>query len=288
MVPIEVQNTYLSEAIKNEKLNAFYCLLQSTSISNSEQDLAEIDKIYYNIINSISENNKQKFNENYLILSRRTPGDNSPFVHNDLLIFSIIVGLFKFSFSRDWIKTVIAKRSKSSITTTFDNIINENYQSKSNNQEITTVFLHLLDNQTFPDDILEDAYKGIINNQNLYQGKNDFNSLIAIKAFEIIITIKEIGDRGEYSYLKEFESRFKKRIKIVSKILYIILLIAIFYYLIQLATDLTEKNKALKDFLGNADLVLGILGYSLATGLFAIFRKKVELFMLWLFGYNNR
>ena len=66
MVSIEVQNTYLSEAIKNEKLSAFYSLLQSKTTLITGQDLAEIDKVYYNIINSIGENSRQKFNENYL------------------------------------------------------------------------------------------------------------------------------------------------------------------------------------------------------------------------------
>jgi hypothetical protein len=50
----------------------------------------------------------------------------------------------------------------------------------------------------------------------------------------------------------------------------------------------TRLNELRKEFIGNADIVLGILGYSLATGLFAIFRKKVEILILSVFGYNKK
>jgi len=285
MVSLEKQNNYLSNAIKNEKLLAFYSMLQLSKFDYSKDNLSEIDDIYFKIINSVIKNNKQNFKDSYKVISKRVPSESTPFIHNDLQIFSIILAVFIFNEDRSWIKMVIGKRSESLITTTFENILNDNYQSNSNVQEIITVFLYLTNKEKLTNEILESTYKSILNNPNLFENKNDFHIIIALKAFESILSlIKEFPNREEHNFLKSFEIRFKKRIKAFSSFIYSIVLLLGVYYLYQLVL----LNKDVKDFLDNLNAVLGILGYlAISGGLFAAFRKKFELLLLKLFGYNK-
>jgi hypothetical protein len=286
MVSLEKQNNYLTKAIKNEKLLAFYSLLQLLKFKYSSTDLSEIDEIYFRIINSVIKNNRKDFKDCYKVISKRIPTENSPFIHNDLLIFSIILAVSIFKEDRSWIKMVVRKRAKSSISTTFENILNENYQSNSNVQEIITVFLYLTKEDKLTSDILESTYKSILNNTNLFENKNDFHIIISLKAFESILSlIKEFPNREEHNFLKSFEIRFKKRIKTFSSFIYSAILLLGVYYLY----ELVSLNKDVKDFLDNLNAVLGILGYlAISGGLFAAFRKKFELIILKLFGYDKK
>ena len=110
MVSLEEQNTYLSNAVKNEKLRAFYSMLQLSRFNYSDSDLSEIDEIYFKIINSIINKSKGDFGKYYAKISKRIPVEDTPFIHNDYLIFPIILGVFLFDEDKKWIKMVVRKQ----------------------------------------------------------------------------------------------------------------------------------------------------------------------------------
>jgi hypothetical protein len=286
MVSLEEQNTYLSSALKNEKLRAFYSMLQLSSFEYSNDDLNEIDFIYFKIITSIIDNNKSSFKTCYEKINKRVPLESTPFIHNDYLIFSIILGTFLFNQDKSWIKMVVGKRAKSQITSTFESILNDNYGNNSNIQEIVTVFLFLTEKQKLTNETLEATYKSILNSPDLFQNKNDFQILISLKAFESILSlIKEFPNREEFNSLKAFEVQFKKRVKTVSNIIYSIVLLIAVYYLFRLVS----LNQEIKDFLDNLNTVFGILGYlAISGGLFAAFKKRFESIIFRLLGYSKK
>jgi hypothetical protein len=285
MVSLELQNSYLSKAIQNDRLRAYYSLLQLEVFDYSSEGLGDIDKVYYGIINSIVKRNKEEFQDYYDKMSKRTPNENSPFIYHDLLIFSIVVGVFIFESDKSWLKKAIAKRKESSIRTTFDNILNENYQSKSNISEVISVFLHLTEEEKPTDEILESTYTSILNNKELFKNKNDFQALTAIKAFELILgSIREFPNRKDYVFLKSFETRFDKRIRLFSSLIYSMVLLIGVYYLFQLVSF----NQKVKEFLDNLNAVIGVLGYlAINGGLFAAFKNNFELAIKRLFGYRK-
>jgi hypothetical protein len=284
MVSLEQQNNYLSNAIRNDKLKAFYSMLQLANFEYSKENLSEVDEIYFKIINSIIKKNKQSFIDSYKDLSKRVPSDNTPFIHNDLQIFSTILAVFIFDEDRSWITMVVGKRSKSLITTTFENILNDNYQSNNNVQEIITVFLYLTKNENLTSEILESTYKSILNNPNLFENKNDFHIIISLKAFESILSlIKKFPNREEYNFLKEFEKKFKKRILYLSNFLYYLVLIVCIYYLFKII----RSNEDLKNILQDLGSILSLLGLAIGGSLFAVFKNKFQLQILKIYGYNN-
>jgi hypothetical protein len=93
----------------------------------------------------------------------------------------------RFGIAKDWIKGVLENRPQSPMTTTFGNLVDENYQSTSSLPELTLVFMNLQDTLEIPEEILRTACSSIVQNQRLFDGKSDFLSLISIRAFELLI-----------------------------------------------------------------------------------------------------
>lgn len=119
-------------------------LLTGKTITQPQgDDFSETDDIYFGIISAIQSNDKTAFEKHYGKKSKSKPSKESPapFVNDDFLVFSIIVGVSKFKLDKSWIKHTASIRSKNSITTTLDNLLAENYYSTSNLPEIVFMFL---------------------------------------------------------------------------------------------------------------------------------------------------
>ena len=65
-------------------------------------------------------------------------------------------------------------------------------------------------------DFLNTTFKSISENTTLFESKSDFQILCAIRAYDLIIELKEASDGSEINLLKEFNAIFIKRIKILS------------------------------------------------------------------------
>lgn len=285
MVSLESQSKYLSQALKNEKLSAFHSLLLGEELDDASlsQDLNEIDRVYFGLIKALIRDSRKDFLSNFDTVSRRKPGNNSPFIHNDLLIFTLILGLTKYGLPNDWMNSVLEKRTNSKTTTTFNNLLNRNYLSKSNIPEIVLVFNTLLDNQNIEDEIIDESVKSVRQNNEVFNSQDDFRALIALKAFDVMMTIREVGASGEYALLKSFEKKFKKRVNLMSQVIYLaFLVVALFFFIKWL-----NKNPDFKNLLGDVNTILGILGLALSS-LFAVFRKRVEKLLLKFFGYTSK
>ncbi|NQT65494.1 MAG: hypothetical protein HQ554_04885 [FCB group bacterium] len=143
MVSIENKADYQLRINESPKLAAFNNLLLGKSfVPSLQQNLNESDKIYFGLVSAIHSNNKVVFETHYNKKKRSNPSKDSPtpFVNDDFLIFCLILGVIKFEYDKNWIKNIISIRSRNPITITFENILNENYYSKSNLPEIVLVF----------------------------------------------------------------------------------------------------------------------------------------------------
>ncbi|MBK9961982.1 MAG: hypothetical protein IPP06_11840 [Saprospiraceae bacterium] len=143
MVSIENKISYLSRIGDSPKLSAFNQLLTGKAIAQPiGNDLSETDEIFFGIISAIQANDKSAFDKHYSKKSKSNPSKESPapFVNDDFLIFSIILGVTKFNIDKAWIKSIVSIRSKNSITTTLDNLLTDNYYSTSNLPEIVLMF----------------------------------------------------------------------------------------------------------------------------------------------------
>lgn len=283
MVPLEYRSTYLQKIEDNSLLTAFNKLLSKDTIVQP-QDLNEIDTIYYGIIEAIASNSTSNFDIHYKAISRRTPTKDSisPFVHNDYLIFAIIAGIIKFNYSKDWIIQIVGIRTRNSTTITFENIINGNYYSKSNIPAIILAFLSLNSPAAITKELQDDAYQEITHNISVFDQGNDFIALCFLRAYDSIIISREIIDTKQHNWLLNFETKFIGRTKIISAILYNLLLVSLIYSIYKILNRFPEIKQEFADTV----TIIGLIGVTITnftTGIKPAFEKKIQK----LFGYSK-
>lgn len=286
MVPLIDKSSYLKEIKNFPKLYSFYNLLTNESLLEKVKDgEPEIDRYYFNFIKSFQEDNHKHFSENYNEFSKRKPSGESPWIHNDVLLFVIICGVIKYRLDKEWILKVlslrpISTRLNKSVNITFNNLLNSNYNSNDNLFEIIIVFLDLLNLPQLGNDLLDIAYVSVSHKFNQEYSKNDFAQIISLRAFDVIILSKETPDSNEIFNLRNFKNVFLKRVTLYQNLIYfnlVIILLVVNFYLIK-----TSEN--FKNYLNDISILAGIFGIGLIAAI-----KWIKQFIGWLikklFGY---
>lgn len=286
MVSLEQRVTYQSRFKESPKLAAFQDLLIGKTISKPKDELNEIDEIYYGIINSIQGGSKSDFDNFYKKKSKSNPNKESPspFVNDDFLIFCFIVGVVKFDYDKTWIKNIVSIRNRSSITISFENILNEAFTSNSNLSELILVFLYLTNQSLISNEFLGIVYKSVSQNVGLFEAKNDMQIICSIRAYDLIIEYKESDNGGKVKLLKDFEEVFLKKIKVFAWILQTIIILAFLWGVYSLVS-IYPNVKAVFDGIGSVMKVFGLLGISQIGNLIPKYRKLTYELSLKLFGY---
>jgi hypothetical protein len=280
MVPLENKMSYIEKINEIPKLKAFHCLLLEKTAILPSDNLSDADELFYDIVSSIQSNNKEAFEQIYNKKSKSNPSKDSlsPFVNDDFLIFCLIVGINKFDIDKNWIKNIISIRSRNAITITLESILNENYYSKSNFPEIVLVFFHLNNLPLIINDFLTTTFRNISENTSLFESKSDFHILCAIRAYELIIELKEAPDT---ELLKKFQDNFLKRIKIIASIIQTITIMSLLFGLIKLFSYMPS----IKNLFDNVGTILGIFGVSILSNLIPQMKKILYNVLLQTFGY---
>lgn len=286
MVSIEDKGTYRLKIKEVPKLAAFYNLLVNKTDLVARQDMSEADEIYFGIINAIQTNDKAEFETHYSKKKKSNPSKESPspFVNDDFLIFCLIVGIVKFNSERKWIKNIISIRTRSPITMTFENILNEDYLSKSNLQEVVLIFFQLIKQESITNDFINATFKSISDNNNLFESRSDFQILCSIRAYDLIIELKESPEGSEIHLLAKFKNEFTKRIKFLAWLFQTIILISIFYIAFEIVSYKPEV-KTLFDKIGSVLKVCGLFGLSQLGNIIPAIKRMSYENMLRLFGY---
>lgn len=283
MVFIEERQKYLISLTEQPKQMALFALLSDQSFQNPIGDVSETDVIYYTCVQAIKSNSKEEFNKQYDKISKRKVSENTvaPFVHDDFLIFTLIIGVSKFNSNIDWLLGVIRSRAKNETTTSFENLLTGNYQSKANIQSLVLIFQFLLDKSKISNEILIGAYDSMCNIKQLHN--NDFIRIIQYRAFDIIIQFKLPRDTDEISRLLEFETIFKKRITIFSYFAYNSLLILLLFFAYKILQTLPEELKLKINDIG---IIIGVGGVGLLGNIIPKWKEKFKELLLKLFGYK--
>jgi hypothetical protein len=287
MVSIEDKINYLNRISDSPKLSALNQLLFGKAISQpSDNDLSETDEIYFGIISAIQSNDKNSFEKYYNIKSKSNPSKDSsaPFVNDDYLLFSIILGVSKFNLDKSWIKNIVAIRSKNPITITFDNLLSENYYSTSNLSEIVLMFLQKINQGLITNDFLNSTFKKINENTTLLESKSEFQILCAIHAYNLIILLKEAPEGSEIKLLKSFDSRFVKRMKVLSWVLQVGILFGLIYSMLKLPIYSPETVNIFNNY-SFVFTILGALGFTFFGNQLSFIKRKTHELTMRLFGY---
>lgn len=271
---------------ENPKLKAFHYFLLGKEISSLSNSSSDLDEQFFKIISAIQTNNKTLFEEVYAKKSKSKPTKDSsaPFVSDDYLIFCLIIGICKFNIDKTWIKNIISIRNRNVTAITFDNILNENYSSTSNQAEMVLTFLSLCNQSKINNDLLNTALKSITENTTLLENKNDFQTLCAFKAYDIIIYQKEASEGNEITSLKNFNQKFKTRIKVLSWFLQAAIFFGLIYGLFKLPIYKPETVVFIEKY-NFVFTLLGVSGFTFLGNQIPFIKTKSQELLMRLFGY---
>lgn len=287
MVSIENRVSYMERIYESPKLMAFHRFLLGKEIASlSESNISETDEQFLKILSAIQTNNKTVFEEVYSKKSKSNPTKETPapFVNDDYLIFSLIIGICKFDIDKTWIKNILSIRKRNTTTITFENILNENFASTSNQAEVVLTSLYVYNQSKINNDLLNVAFKSITENTNLLENRNDFQILCAFRAYDLIIEQKEASEGSEITALKNFNKNFTQRIKILSWILQAAIFFALIYGLFKLPIYTPEAVTFIEKY-NFIFTLLGVLGFTLLGNQIPLFKNKSQELLMRFFGY---
>lgn len=287
MVSVENRITYIDKISESPKLMAFHHFLLGRDVNPLlNTGLNDSDEQFFKILISIQGSNKGDFEDIYSNKSKSNPSKNSPspFVNDDYLIFCLIVAIMKFDIDRSWIKKIVSIRSRTAMTVTFENILNENFFSTNNQLEIILIFLNLYNSSKINNDLLNTTFKGVKENTALINNKNDFQILCALRAYDLIIELKEAPDGSEIQLLKSFNTNFIIRTKILSWFFQLGAFLAFFYFILKLPVYSPEIIQLINDY-GYIFNILGALGFSFLGNQLTFIKQKSQQLTMRSLGY---
>ncbi len=277
MVSLEQRGEYLKGILENEKFLIFYNFLVSngiTVIGESTPSADVIDDDFKDILGALCSSNVQDFQTNYSQYSSRTPSPTSPFVNDDFLLFSLVIGVEKFNIPKEWIEKVLQTRKCSSndcnqCLTTFKNILIENHNSLDNHFGIVLMYQSIL-----KEDLLTPVNKAIlftgITSSIFPSKKSDFLNIIELRSYDLLINEQLIGGDSKYQEVRLKIENFEKRSKQVALIIYAIL----YAMWLGLVYFLYHKFEFIEKFISSSEAIFGFLGFG---GLLALFFKREEV-----------
>lgn len=262
MVSLESDSKYIQSIKGIPKVNAFYMFLNQEPFE-APLNTSETDSCYYQMVNSISTNQKDVFLQAYSILEKRVINNSSPapFVHDDFLLFTIICGLERFQIGKKWILAVLSCRPKNEITVTLENMVSGNLLSIDNLHFVIICFLRNTNQERDETQLQNRAYDQIIDSRSR-EIKDDFIKLCSIISFDTIVKSRQPLDVNEITRLRNFENIFLKRAKICGILIYNICIILILYFF---RFKLPEIFPGSKDLISEYGTYAGILGISAAN-----------------------
>jgi hypothetical protein len=286
MVSLEARLNYLATIEQNIKLLAFNYLLQGIDKEfTSGENTSLTDDIYYQFIKSIIKKDKSLFCETYQKISNRLPtGDSqAPYINNDFLIFPIIIGIKLFSINPGWIFKVIDIRKNSPVTVTFKNILLENYDSKDNQFSIIITHLSIVNSALISQKMFDEFYYSVTKDTGLFERKSDFDILIALRAYDILLLHKGIPPEGEVYELQNFERRFLEIVKVIAFVIKNIFFCSVFLLIYKISLSHDQIRKFIVDF----GIILGFFGVGILFGVNVnqIVQSYFRNLILLLLGY---
>lgn len=275
--------TFFSNFINQDKISAL-------STSN------EVDSLFYNGLVQFQINDKEGFIQNYANFTQRKPSKRLSYIHDNYLLFSLIICVKKFQCNSDWLKKVLELRKCTSepaiaITETFKNILRDNFHDKDNNFSIILVYEELL-NKTLlnQEEIVEEFLKIRKKHYEELLSKNDFLRIIVDQAFNITIKRADITQTEHVTFLRKFEKKFLKRVGIFSNVYYhmfCLSMITLGFYLFIAQKEIWGKifetidvGGAVCTFLGFGTYLANMLSEKRIT-------KFITSIFYWLFGYKK-
>lgn len=270
--------------LDSPKANGLYSYLQGKEIILPIGEVSKADSMYYTLLKALSKNNSSAFTIAYNELSERELLTDQPIIYDNYLIFLLLIGLKKFNLSDKWIKELLHLRNtpnepERTITTSFQNLLNNNYLTTDGAPSIILVALIKISKNEINETIVRNSFKSN-NNLSHLLGKDLFIASIYLFSQNYIISVS-IGN--EAIQLKGFKAIFLKRINLLANLFYgliVLTIIVTWFYLIR-------QFPNIKDLANDLGILLQIIGFGLLAYLLNKIKSQLTRLFKLFFGYPD-
>lgn len=267
---------------------AFRNLLSGESITaaSSISPLNGSQEVFFDIAKAIQDECKSDFLSQYEVKSKSRPNADSPapFIHDDFLLFSLLVGIEKFAIETEWIQYIVSVRPRNAVTITFENIINKNFESTSNLPEVVFSFLHLSNAKEITPRLIDFTYETITSGNWSSSPHSDFQQISALHAYDLIVKLKTAPPGSDIYYWKTFDQAFAKRMEKLAWLIQFGLFAGIIYLLISLPNYSPEVVSFFEKY-NYIFTLLGAFGITLLGNRIRFFKNWLTSLVMQLFGY---
>jgi hypothetical protein len=288
MVPLEARSEYISGLIANNKLNIFYAFINGLPIPTAFEDPAvSTDLVIDQAIQSILDNDKKRFEENYFSLAKREPKSNSPFTNDNILLFVLLCGVVHFNTDDSWIRKVLKARTTNNnearaIKQTFLNIVDKNFVHTANLYAMIIPLEGQLNHMLISDEEKQKFYT-TVTLQAFPVYRSEFLNILLLRSYDtILFQINPAKDGAIFRYI-DFEKAFLKRVAICAQVIYWSVIFAVLFYIIKIGIDPQYSS-----LLNKLVPIFGLIGF----GALSFFKRDwvingLRSFIQYCWGYNN-
>lgn len=227
MVSVEQKSNYLQQFEKDNNIS----FLKDYVWHNRVDEFVENSSNSHKLIFALAKSDKTVILDLVEDFSAKNPTSDSQYIYRDLDIFLFICVTKKFELPQDWLLNFIDKRISSEeeskrISKSFENLLNNNLESKDNYEEIILVYKSILEINTYNELELNETYEKLSKTQFPFYNSN-FLNVLSLKAIDIIVTLKGLTDFDKHRKLNLFSDTFNHRIKQISIFIFIIIILAL-------------------------------------------------------------
>ncbi len=159
----------------------------------------------------------------YQLLTTRQVRSDSPWLHNDFLVFAVVCTVRRFQLDSTWIRNVLQKRpdsemEKSLINRSFQNLLAGNLNAREDLHQISLVYQVMAQQEQFDADRLHKMF-AYLWRQNFPYFDSEFLNILSLRAIRIAFEVKGLVNPEDRFVAEAFRQRFFERTVRVSQVL---------------------------------------------------------------------
>ena len=246
-------------------------------------------------LNAIRDDNKKKFIECFDAFSKRKPNEQSAWIYDDVLIFSMILGAKKFELDCAPLVSVLRLRhaatehEKRKLTDAFRSVCEGTYDGSGPFGFVAFVFMYLLPGVHPRRNHLQEVLAQV-RVPGFYSALSPFSKILASKAFDLVLTFKDLKDPGLTQLKESFVKKFPARVSVVSNILYFAVFSVLVYLTVVVSHGLFVDPETTKDLLERINHLNSLLGFGGLIGFLWVRKHLVDFLnrlMYVIYGFDH-
>lgn len=264
MVFIELKSSYIETFSSSpEMMNVIDFIVNQKSNVSPISEQGGLDQSVNSLIRSIVDKENDAFSQIEDSYKRKNPDSNSPWINNNYLIFSLLIGQGIFGRDSQWLKTAIAVRKRSDeesgiILDFFNCIISNSAPPAGPLCPLYLTYVYHVEQDSITSAIANEAIIELNKVKTFPLFQNEFLNLLYLGAFQAVLISKDIINLNLNHRVREFRLKSNKRISFLSNLtlysLFCLFLVAAFFFIKNVFLNLSETWR------NGIITVIGLLG----------------------------